>query len=166
MSCGRKRRSSKKWNSWTENVITMSKMPGVHKQGKWLWDKVYYVRSEKLIIILEENYILFLERLEIIRNLKKTLRKQTDAVSGFKWSIIWTWQPRFAEISLKVFFRKSYIGTFRKEVGDAIALEVKCQRKMYSNSLQIKAVEWEIWLDNDLNSKGALKLLIIVHKLK
>lgn len=49
----------------------MSKIPGVHKQGKWLWDKVYSVRSEKLIVILERNYILFLEMLEMIRNLKK-----------------------------------------------------------------------------------------------
>lgn len=32
----------------------------------------------------------------------------------------------------------------RSIVGDAIALEVKCQRKMYSNTLKIKAEEWEI----------------------
>lgn len=32
----------------------------------------------------------------------------------------------------------------RSVVGDALALEVKCQRKMYSNALKIKAEEWEI----------------------
>lgn len=62
----------------------MSKMPGVPKRDQWLWDKVYYVRSEKLIMILERNYILFLERLEIIRNLKKWSENSTYAVSGFK----------------------------------------------------------------------------------
>lgn len=62
----------------------MSEMPGVPKQGKRLWDKIYYVRSEKLIVILERNYILFLETLEIIRNLKKWSENSTNAVSGFK----------------------------------------------------------------------------------
>lgn len=62
----------------------MNKMPGMHKQGKWLWDKVHYVRSEKLIMILERNYILFLERLKITRNWKKWSENSTDAVSGFK----------------------------------------------------------------------------------
>lgn len=81
MSCGRKGRISEKWGSRTEKVIrncelSMNKMPRVHKQGKQLWEKIYYVRSEKWITILERNYELFLEMLERIRSLKKISRKQ------------------------------------------------------------------------------------------
>lgn len=81
MSCGRKGRISEKWGSRNEKGIpncdlSMSKMPTVHKQGKKLWEKVYFMRSDKWIAILERNDKLFLERLERIRSLKKMWRKQ------------------------------------------------------------------------------------------
>lgn len=146
MSCGRKGRSSEKWNSGTEKVISMSKMPGVYKQGKQLWDKVYYVRSEKLIVILERNDILFLERLEMIRNLKngqKTALMQFQALSNQSSGL--------GNLDLLKFLKKCFSEKVtlihsgrRSVVRVAIALEVKCQRKMYLNTLKIKAEEWEI----------------------
>lgn len=77
----------------------MNKMPRVHKQGKWLWGKVYYLRSEKWIVILERKDELFLERLERMKSMKKWLKPALMQLHSLNDQSLWTWQPRFAAIS-------------------------------------------------------------------
>lgn len=82
----------------------------------------------------------------MIRNLKngqKTALMQFQALSNQS--------SGFGNLDLLKFLKKCFSEKVtlihsgrRSVVRVAIALEVKCQRKMYLNTLKIKAEEWEI----------------------